>query len=431
MNEKSKNSTKWVDKTPKKWNKYKLGRLMDILTDYAANGSFEDLSKNVEYLNGDGYARVIRLTDLRANLQNSGIYVDEASYNYLKKSSLHGKEILIATVGTYAGFVCEMPNIDFKATLGQNMMLIKFNKKICNQHYMFWLLQSKYIQEQLQIKSNVTCAQPKLNKEDIKNIICILPPIEEQSIIANYLDNKCNRIDNLIENLSQQIKKLKQYKQSIISETVTKGLNVNIEMKDSGIEWIGKIPNNWSISKVSNEFQCLDEQRKPINATNRLRINAVYDYYGASGVIDKIDNYIFDDTLLLIGEDGANLIARNLPIVYIASGKFWVNNHAHILKPLSRNNLYYMAYLLENTDLFKYITGSTQPKLTKSNLLTIPVIVPPYEEQVQIADYLKNKCSKIDNIIEQKETLADKLDEYKQSLIYEYVTGKRRMLNDD
>lgn len=419
------NSTKWFDRVPKNWNSYKLERLIEVLTDYAANGSFEDLAKNVEYLDGEGYARLIRLTDLRVNLKNSGIYVDERAYNYLKKSSLHGKEILIATIGAYAGLVCEMPEIDFKATLGPNMMLIRFNPKICNQHYMFWLLQSKLIQEQLFIKSNNTCAQPKLNKDDIKNVMCILPPIQKQHIIADYLDNRGNNIEQIIEKLNVQIKKLKEYKHSVIYELVTKGLKPNVTMKDSKIEWIGEIPEHWSISKVNNEFQSLDEHRKPISATNRISTNAKYDYYGASGVIDKVDDYIFDDTLLLIGEDGANLITRNLPIVYIASGKFWVNNHAHVLKPMNKNNLYYMAYLLENTDLFKYITGSTQPKLTKSNLLTIPVIVPPYDEQLQISKYLKDKCFKIDNLIEQKQCLIDRLIQYKQSLIYEYVTGKK------
>lgn len=419
------NSNKWFGKVPRDWNVYKLERLIEILTDYAANGSFEDLAKNIEYLDGEGYARLIRLTDLRVDLKNSGIYVDKKAYNYLKKSSLHGKEILIATIGAYAGLICEMPEIDFKATLGPNMMLIKFNPKICNQHYMFWLLQSKFVQEQLFIKSNNTCAQPKLNKDDIKNVLCILPPIQKQYVIADCLDNKCNNIDQIIEKLNIQIKKLKEYKHSVIYELVTKGLNPNVAMKESKIEWIGKIPEHWSISKVNNEFQSLDEHRKPVSATNRINTNAQYDYYGASGVIDKVNDYIFDDTLLLIGEDGANLITRNLPIVYIASGKFWVNNHAHVLKPLTKNNLYYMAYLLENTDLFKYITGSTQPKLTKSNLLTIPIIVPPYNEQLQIAKYLKDKCFKIDNLVEQKQCLIDKLMQYKQSLIYEYVTGKK------
>lgn len=102
------------------------------------------------------------------------------------------------------------------------------------------------------------------------------------------------------------------------------------EMKISGVKWIGEIPEDWTISKIGFIFRNLDYMREPISAEYRKRDNPQYDYYGASGVIDRIDYYNVDDKVLLIGEDGANLVLRNLPLVYKAEGKFWVNNHAHI-----------------------------------------------------------------------------------------------------
>lgn len=195
-----------------------------------------------------------------------------------------------------------------------------------------------------------------------------------------------------------------------------------LEYKDSGIEWIGEIPTNWNKSLVKYEFINLDSKRKPINAESRGDMMGEYDYYGASGVIDKIDDYIFDEALLLIGEDGANLVMRNLPLIYVAKGKYWVNNHAHILKPFLRNDLMYMAYQLELTDLTTYITGSAQPKLTQENLSSIPVIVPNNKTQKVIASYLNCKTAQIDSIIENKENLNELLKEKRQAIISEAVT---------
>lgn len=199
------------------------------------------------------------------------------------------------------------------------------------------------------------------------------------------------------------------------------------EMKDSGIEWIGKVPSRWEISRVKNVVTNLDYLREPISAENRENKLGLYDYYGASGVIDKIDDYNVDDTVLLIGEDGANLRMRNLPLVYRASGKFWVNNHAHILKVRPGYSYGFIAYLLEAGDYNVYITGSAQPKLSQFNLMRFPIVVPGFEEQVQIEKYLDKWCMQIDALIEEKEAFWEELESYKKSLIYETVTGKGRV----
>ncbi|SFV72807.1 restriction endonuclease subunit S [Desulfovibrio piger] len=267
----------------------------------------------------------------------------------------------------------------------------------------------------------------ELSSSELGNFIVPYPPLEEQQRIADYLDAKCAHIDQCLELTRQSMEKLRAYKLSCITEAVTKGLDPDVPLKDSGVPWIGQIPVGWTLSSVRWEFENLDGRRKPISAENRTCSDAAYDYYGASGIIDKIDDFIFDETLILIGEDGANLALRNLPLVYIAKGKYWVNNHAHILKPYNTNNLYYMAYQLECVDLTNYITGSTQPKLTQSNLSKIPVVCPPLPEQERIAAYLDKKCARIDALLEEKQALLDKLAEYKKSLIFECVTGKREV----
>ena len=193
-------------------------------------------------------------------------------------------------------------------------------------------------------------------------------------------------------------------------------------MKDSGVEWIGEIPTDWRVSRVKNEFYSLDYKRIPVSAENRENKIGLYDYYGASGIIDKIDEYNVDEKVLLIGEDGANLRMRNLPLIYRADGKFWVNNHAHILKVHETNNYNFMAHLLEAGDYEEYITGTAQPKLSQANLMCFPICIPPIAEQTAIAAYLDDKCAKIDSIITVNERIIAKLKEYKASLITETVT---------
>ncbi len=126
---------------------------------------------------------------------------------------------------------------------------------------------------------------------------------------------------------------------------------------------------------------------------------------------------------MLIGEDGANLVLRNLPLVYKAEGKFWVNNHAHILKPI-KDDYNYMAHALEAANYRDYITGSAQPKLSQENLNAVKLPVPPLVEQQSIASFLDEKCSEIDSLISMKRQKIDMLKDYKKSVIYEAVTGK-------
>ena len=266
-----------------------------------------------------------------------------------------------------------------------------------------------------------------LKFQDFKSIKIVAPSLTEQTAIAAYLDTQCAKIDEIIAQAKASIEDYKQWKASIIYEAVTKGLDPNVEMKDSGIPWIGKIPVHWAISRIKNIATNLDYLREPISAENRENKLGLYDYYGASGVIDKIDDYNVDDTVLLIGEDGANLRMRNLPLVYRASGKFWVNNHAHILKVKPGCSYGYVAYLLEAGDYNVYITGSAQPKLSQFNLMRFPIVIPDFKEQVQIEKYLDKWCLQIDTLIAEKEDFLIDLESYKKSLIYEVVTGKRRM----
>ena len=432
----------WIGKIPKDWEKCKWGYVTNVLTDYTANGSFGDLAKNVKYLDYKSHARLIRLIDLRQNLDNEGVYVSKSAYDYLGKSSLHGGEFLMANVGANAGFVCEMPSVDYPCTLAPNMMMAKFNENLVNNNFMIYSANSYSIQLQLLSKATQASAQPKLNKEDFKTIIFALPYIKEQEKIANFLDKKTSQFDSIISKKEALIEKLEEAKKSLISEVVTGKVKVvktddgydlvkrsSDEMKDSGVEWLGDIPKDWELSKVKYIFENLDDRRVPLSAEERGKIiNGQYDYYGASGVIDRVDSYLFDDELILIGEDGANLYSRNTPLAFIARGKFWVNNHAHILK-CRYGNINYLVNLLESIDYTNFITGSAQPKLTQDNLMNIEILNPTLNEQNIIGNYIKEKVINFTNLIVKEKNIIEKLKEAKQSLISEAVTGKIEILD--
>ncbi len=167
----------------------------------------------------------------------------------------------------------------------------------------------------------------------------------------------------------------------------------------------------------------LDEYRKPISAEKRNQnSDMLYDYYGASGAIDKIDGYTIDDHVMLIGEDGANLVFRNLPLMYEVNGKAWINNHAHILKPREDVDFYYLFYALENADIFPFVTGSAQPKLNQENLKLIPIPITNYETQKHIASFIKSKCKRIDSLITDIQSQIEALEEYKKSLVFRVVS---------
>ncbi|MGM9815687.1 MAG: restriction endonuclease subunit S [Lepagella sp.] len=264
----------------------------------------------------------------------------------------------------------------------------------------------------------------EISAKDFSLFKLLVPPIAEQEAIAAYLDDVTGKIDALISEKRKQVEDIRAYRTSLITKTVTRGLNPDAPLRPSGIDWLGNIPSHWQVIKLKYVFDNLDYLREPIASESRERNNPIYDYYGASGVIDRVDYYNVNDKVLLIGEDGANLVMRNLPLIYKAEGKFWVNNHAHILKPNEEQDYEYHYYALEILDYTNYITGSAQPKLSQGNLSNVFVLVPPLSEQKDIADFLDAKTAKIDVLISELTKQIDQLSEYKQAVITEAVTGK-------
>jgi restriction endonuclease S subunit len=212
-------------------------------------------------------------------------------------------------------------------------------------------------------------AQPNINQDIIRNLQIQLPPLAEQQRIAAILD-KAEEINRKRE---QAIVKLDELAQSTF------------------VDMFGDVKSNsknWRLNGVANLVRNEDALRKPVKLMDRAEMQGQFDYYGASGVIDKIDQYIYEGDRLLIGEDGANLVARSSPIAFIAKGKYWVNNHAHVLAETDALSIKYLEYFFNNIDLKPYVTGSAQPKLTRAALDRIQVPVPPKNLQTTFQEFI-------------------------------------------
>ena len=200
-----------------------------------------------------------------------------------------------------------------------------------------------------------------------------LPPLRVQSRIVEILD-KFTQLEAQLEaelqtELEARNKQYDFYRNRLLDFTLRDDLKGQVEWKT-----LGEVCEN------------LDSQRRPI--TSNKRIKGIYPYYGASGIVDFVESYIYDGDYLLVSEDGANLLARNTPIAFSISGKNWVNNHAHVLKFDTYEGRKFVEYYLNHIDLKPYISGAAQPKLNQNNLNSIPIPLPPLSEQRRIVDIL-------------------------------------------
>ena len=184
------------------------------------------------------------------------------------------------------------------------------------------------------------------------------------------------------------------------------------------------VPNNWEWCRFGSYTLNRDSERKPVSSVQRKKVKKIYDYYGASGVIDQTDSFLFDEELLLIGEDGANLLARTKPIAFLADGKYWVNNHAHCIDSIDKRLLKFICIYINAINLFQYITGSAQPKLNQDNMNKILIPIPPKAEQEKILESIKIILSNINDIDLLKGKLQSIIANAKSKILDLAIRGK-------
>ena len=185
-----------------------------------------------------------------------------------------------------------------------------------------------------------------------------------------------------------------------------------------------ELPEGWEWCRLGDLLINRDGERKPLSSSVRSKQIKKYDYYGATGVIDKVDNYIFDEKLLLVGEDGANLLSKVKPNAFFAEGKYWVNNHAHILDATNKNLLDYVIIVINTISLDNYITGTAQPKLSQENLNKIPIPLPPLAVQHRIVEIAEQLLTIVDTIKLLQEQLKALVKQTKNQVLNYAIAGK-------
>ena len=192
--------------------------------------------------------------------------------------------------------------------------------------------------------------------------------------------------------------------------------------KDSGVEWIGEIPEEWRVSKLKYLIYCLDGKRIPLSSEQRGQMQGDIPYWGANCIIDYVNDWIIDGEIILLGEDGAPFFDKNKDVAFYSNEKIWPNNHVHVLRALHSVNAKFLTYILNTVDYRNYINGSTRDKLTQSEMKNIFIQLPSAKEQTAIANFLNQKTAEIDGLIADKEKLIELLQEKRQAVITEAVT---------
>lgn len=318
----------------------------------------------------------------------------------------------------------------------------KFRSSKINKRYIHFLVRcSAYAQEFERLSTGMRVGQWDLGISDFMRVPVLLPPFPEQSAIASYLDTQCAKIDEIIAQAKASIENYKQWKASIIYEAVTKGLDPNVEMKDSGITWIGKIPAHWDYQKVFRCFNVIGSGTTPKSLDD--------DYY--SGEIPwlqsgDINGWYVEETSKHITTEALNTFSAlkiyEAPFIAVAMYGASIANTSIVSldactnqaccvlsEPAEKIEFEYIFYaiLASKEELLLSARGGTQPNISQEIIRQLKLPIPPPKEQQRIITYLHKKVTEIDHLIGEKQSLIDDLESYKKSLIYEVVTGKRKV----
>ena len=297
-------------------------------------------------------------------------------------------------------------NQGFKSFLPSPTYLAKF---------LYWYLKGN--KELLESKASGTTFL-ELSASKAATIEFPLPPISEQQRIVERIEELFAKLDEAKERLQKAADSFAVRKAAILHKAFTGELTKQWRLEN------GVSDESWEEKKLSEITENQDYKRIPLSKSQRDNMNRIYDYYGASGIIDKVDDYIFEGKKLLIGEDGANLVTRSKNIAFIADGKYWVNNHAHILDVKDTVLLMYLCNYINNMDLIPYVTGSAQPKLTQAKMNNIKIFLPTLPEQHEIVRLIDDLLARERSAQQAAEQALASIDLMKKSILARAFRGE-------
>ena len=423
---------KWIGQIPKE---AEIVRLRFLTSDYKAGPFGSSLITNNLLPSGEILVYTPEhVTNKNTESEKGNLYLPEERRESMKQFSVNPGDIVFPIVGSLGKAMyidVSMPNGII------NQRLAKFRIKEDSIYIPYFLLlfaDSDIYKPYYELNSHGV-AVVNITKDMIKDFPFVVYPKEEQKQIMRFLDRKCSAIDTAIEKTKESIEKLEEYKKAVITKAVTKGLDPNVKMKNSELGWIGAIPESWSVSKFKYHTKQKND-RNPGGAT----VLSLYREYGIVIKDSRDDN--FNRTAL----DTSAYRYVEVNDFVVNKMKAWqgsvaVSEYRGIVSPAyyvydfldQEINKRYFHYLMRNkayTPEYRRLSGGIregQWDLSEDALNDIKILIPPMEEQEAIAEYLDSKCASIELAIEDKKKQLDTLAEYKKSLIYEYVTGKKEV----
>lgn len=421
MREMKDSGVAWIGEIPKDWD---LSRLKFSST-YNDESIKEDTNpeKEIEYVeigsvtleNGVEKAEVMRFKDAPSRARRIARKGD----------------IIISTVRTYLKAIALIEKESYTVSTG---FCVIRPQKCMDSGYLKYFCSSELFTSEVSACS-VGISYPAINASTLMDFHIINPPLAVQHKIVRVLDEKCNHVDSLIANVQAQIEKLKAYKQSLVTEVVTKGLDPNAPMKDSGVEWIGEIPAHWSILRFKNIADIKSNLVNPKDYMDYFQVSPENIEKGSGKLLTCI-------TVREIGVESNNHLFHKGQIIYskvrpllnkVAIAPFDGLCSADMYPVEAKINKKFLVYSMLSDSFLNQVKLVTEnrvkmPKINQEELSKIKVCCPEDSEQKRIADYLDAKCSQIDRLISLKESKIEKLQQYKRSLIYEYVTGKKEVV---
>lgn len=421
----------WIGQIPEGWSVVPLKYYLSL------KGRIGWKGLKSEEFQEKSYAYLVTGQDFNSDVVNweKCYQINKERYDEDPFIQLENGDLLVTKDGTI-GKVAKVVNLDKPACLNSGIFVVKQTKGVFEQNYLYWVLFSNQLKEFVGFNSTGSTIA-HLYQNVFENMPLTVPTLTEQKAIASYLDYKVGQIDASISAINTQLDDLKSYRQSIISEAVTKGLNPDTPMKDSGVEWIGEIPESWDCTKLGWIYMNMGSGTTP--DTNNLN------YYSEDGVNwlqtgDLNDSEVIMTskhvTELAIKERGMKLYPAGSIVIamYGATiGKVGLlkiettTNQACCVLP-NVDNMYnrYVFYTVQSskTALLAKSAGGGQPNISQTIIKEHKIPIPSLDEQFVIADYLDSKTSKIDTAIKSLEAQRDDLNTLKQSIISEAVTGK-------
>lgn len=422
----------WIGEIPNGWQIGKVKHYYRFITGFTPD------SKNEEFYDLDGTPWVT-IADL------SGKYVENTKngisvkYIALKQPSLVPKNSLLYSFKLSVGQVART-----KFDLYTNEAIAAFlPKDNISLDYLYYSSQVCIIQN---ANENIYGAK-LLNQELINNAIIVYPPLAEQHRIASFLDRKCAEIDEMIALQEKIVEELKAYKQSVITEAVTKGLNPDVPMKDSEIKWIGELPEHWKIEPLKYNFNRRSERNNPIKTIERLSLSIDKGVTLYSEKTTNLDRFKDDFTQyqlaypndivlncmnMIVGAVGLSqymgCVSPVYYVIYPSKSAIDAEYYSYLLNTPTIRGVYYSygkgIYAIERGE---GRVNTCRLKVSYDDFGRFNIPIPPLDEQKDIVRYIKGKCSQIDSLINIKQSKIDSLKEYKKSIIYEYVTGKKEV----